>query len=77
MQSVMKKDGIYIVKGTIKLSRCDYTWIRFGAETKDGQFLFYANPVTTGCKTEHKFITFEEVKTCLEGCWKDDQRNSF
>ena len=75
--SVMEKDGIYRVKGTIKLSRCDYTWIRFGAETKDGRFLFYANPVTTGCKTEHKFITFEEVKTCLEGCWKDDQRNSF
>lgn len=40
MQLCHEKGRHLRVKGTIKLSRCDYTWIRFGAETKDGQFLF-------------------------------------
>lgn len=75
--SVTEQDGIYTVKGTVRLSRCDYTWIRFGAETKDGLFLFYANPITVGCRTEHKFVTFKEIKNYLEGHWKDDQRNPF
>ncbi len=75
--SVTEQDGIYTVKGTVRLSRCDYTWIRFGAETKDGLFLFYANPITVGCRIEHKFVAFKEIKNYLEGHWKDDQRNPF
>jgi len=66
---MMEEQGIYMVKGTISIQEEAYNWIRFGAETKDGQFLFYANPVTVGCKENHQFITFGEIK-------EYDQRNS-
>ena len=57
-----------MVKGTVAIQKETYNWIRFGAETKSGQFLFYANPVTVGYKKKHQFITFGEIKAY-------DQRN--
>ena len=37
--------------GHILLEAEDYQWVRFGAETQDGDFRFYANPITKGHKT--------------------------
>lgn len=64
----MEEQGVYMVKGTVAIQKETYNWIRFGAETKSGQFLFYANPVTVGYKKKHQFITFGEIKAY-------DQRN--
>ena len=67
---IQAKGGSYIAKGIIQIPASDYVWIRFGAETKDGQFLFYANPVTAGSRKKHQFHTFGEIKNYLEGHWK-------
>ncbi|MCK1202621.1 CehA/McbA family metallohydrolase [Streptococcus uberis] len=43
--------GLYRASGHILLEAEDYQWVRFGAETQDGDFRFYANPITKGHKT--------------------------
>lgn len=66
---IKKEDGSYSVSGTIEIEDNGYTWIRFGAEKKDGTFLFYGNPVTKGEK-EHRFHTFGEIRKYVEEKWK-------
>lgn len=41
-------EGHYQVSGKISLDQADYHWIRFGANTKEGDFRFYGNPITRG-----------------------------
>lgn len=65
-------EGIYKVSGEILLGEGEYTWIRFGAEKKDGAFLFYGNPITRG-ETEHRFHTFGEVKKYVEEKWESKE----
>ena len=73
---IVRFESGYMATGTIIPDTCEYTWIRFGAEKQNGEFLLYANPVTIGQKKEHQFHTFGEVKTYLEGYGKYDKRNS-
>ncbi|WP_245871525.1 hypothetical protein [Streptococcus penaeicida] len=44
----MDQDGNHQVAGKVSLNEVDYHWIRFGANTKDGDFRFYGNPITRG-----------------------------
>ena len=67
--NVEKAGGKYMVKGTVDVDNTGYQWIRFGAEKKDGTFLFYANPVTKGA-AEHKLHTFGQAKRKVEDKWK-------
>lgn len=65
-------EGAYKVSGEILLGEEEYTWIRFGAEKKDGTFLFYGNPITRG-EAEHRFHTFGEVKKYVEEKWESKE----
>lgn len=65
----VSENGEYIAEGTVNLTDESYQWIRFGAETKNGDFLFYGNPITKGTK-EHTFYKFGEIKEYLESIWK-------
>ena len=59
------EDG-WSVHGSIYLNKtARYHCIRFGAEGEQGEFLFYANPVTRG-RTEHRFVTYGDVMDELE-----------
>lgn len=56
--------GAWETSGIVKLSEETYQWIRFGAETRDGSFLFYGNAITRGSRRP-KFTTFGEAKAQL------------
>ncbi|WP_303974198.1 CehA/McbA family metallohydrolase, partial [Streptococcus merionis] len=58
--------GLYRVNGTIALNSDEYQWIRFGATTSEGDFRFYANPITKGRRSP-ELRTFGEVRRALEG----------
>ena len=51
--------------GCIDLPRDEYVCIRFGAETKDNEFMLYVNPITRG-KKEHNFITFGDARKAID-----------
>lgn len=73
MQAVTAEEGdIYKVKGTIIFYTVAYNWIRFGAEDEDGNFMFYANPITKGEKVP-SFQTFGEINDKLEQRWKSKE----
>ena len=63
------KDGSYDVSGEINIQDKEYTWIRFGAQKRDGGFLFYGNPITRG-KKQHQFKTFGQIRKYVEQQWK-------
>lgn len=57
----VQKDGWKQYNGTITFPVCQgYHWIRFGAETRKGTSIFYANPFTMGEK-EPDFMTFGDA----------------
>ena len=62
----VQQDGWRQYNGTITLSAQEsYHWIRFGAETRKGILLFYANPFTRGEK-KPELLTFEDASSHLE-----------
>lgn len=54
----------YRAQGKISFSQESYDWIRFGANTQDGDFRFYGNPITRGEKTT-SIKTFGQAKEKL------------
>lgn len=44
------REETWEIRGSISLKQEEYQWIRFGAEDAEGNFLFYANPITKGRK---------------------------
>ncbi|MDO5146460.1 MAG: CehA/McbA family metallohydrolase [Eubacteriales bacterium] len=69
---VSQGEDCWTAEGSISLSCEKYQWVRFGAESAQGAFLWYANPVSKGEK-EHRFHTFGEVKGYLEEQWKSKE----
>lgn len=62
----VQQDGWRQYNGTITLSAQEsYHWIRFGAETRKGILLFYANPFTRGEK-KPELLTFGDASSHLE-----------
>ena len=62
----VRKDGWRQYNGTITFSAQEtYHWIRFGAETRKGILLFYANPFTRGEK-KPELLTFGDASSHLE-----------
>lgn len=61
---VKQEDGCYIGGGRIGLPTDGYCVVRLGAESEQGEFLMYANPVTRGTRP-HELITFGDVKDRL------------
>ncbi len=62
----VQQDGWRQYNGTITLSTQEsYHWIRFGAETRKGILLFYANPFTRGEK-KPELLTFGDASSHLE-----------
>lgn len=60
-----RKDGWIRYNGTVTFSEEKaYHWIRFGAETRKGTLLFYANPFTLGEK-EPELVTFGDAAAQL------------
>lgn len=62
----------YKAKGNISFEDVSYNWIRFGAMDEEGNFMFYANPITKGEKTP-SFQTFGEINDKLEQRWKSKE----
>ena len=61
----VQQDGWRQYNGTITLdSQKGYHWIRFGAENRKGNLLFYANPFTKGEK-EPELLTFGDASSHL------------
>ena len=61
----VRKDGWRQYNGTITFSEQEaYHWVRFGAETRKGTLLFYANPFTKGEK-KHSIMTFGDAVSHL------------
>ena len=61
-----RQDGWFRYNGTVTFAgQGTYHWIRFGAETRKGTLLFYANPFTMGEK-EPELITFGDVVAQLK-----------
>lgn len=57
---VTGREDAWEVAGTVRLTEEAYQWIRFGAEAKDGGFLFYGNAITRGTGKQ-KLRTFGEA----------------
>lgn len=68
---VKKRGTHYMTVGTIRMD-AGYQWIRFGVETKEGEFLFYGNAVTRGTKT-HSYLNYEEIRKSLEKRWQSKE----
>lgn len=69
LQSVQTSDHSYTVQGLIHLQKKDWCCIRFGAETEDGRFLFFGNPMTKGSRT-HTYRTVGEAMEYVRKAWK-------
>lgn len=69
LQSVQTSGHSYTVQGLTHLQKKDWCCIRFGAETEDGSFLFFGNPMTKGSKT-HEFLTLGEAMEHVRKAWK-------
>ena len=57
---VTGREDAWEAAGTVRLTEEAYQWIRFGAEAKDGGFLFYGNAITRGTGKQ-KLRTFGEA----------------
>jgi len=66
---VKNEKSEYTVEGKIDFDDVPYNWIRFGAEDKNGNFIFYGNPITRGSK-EPWFKKYGEIKEKLEQRWR-------
>lgn len=62
---VGREDGKYTVQTVISLVQTPYEWLRFGAETAEGDFLFYGNPLTKG-KKKHQFHYFRDTEGYID-----------
>ena len=69
LQSVQTSNHSYTVQGLIHLQKKEWCCIRFGAETEDGSFLFYGNPMTKGSRTQ-SYRTVGEAMEHVRKAWK-------
>lgn len=69
LQSVKTSGHSYTVQGLIHLRKKSWCCVRFGAETMDGSFLFFGNPLTKG-RRAHRFMTTGEAMRYLKATWK-------
>lgn len=58
----------YTVQGTLHLEKDGWNCLRFGAETPDGEFLFYGNPMTKGEKVP-QYTTLGEAMRYIREEW--------
>lgn len=67
----MRYDGSrYEIHEIIKLEKKDYNWVRFGAETESGEFIFYGNAMVKGSK-KHSFNSFGDVSKYISKSFKN------
>lgn len=69
LQSVQTSGHSYTVQGLVHLQKKNWCCIRFGAETEDGSFLFFGNPMTKG-KKKHMFMTMGDAMEYVRQIWK-------
>lgn len=69
LQTVKTGEHTYTVQGTLHLHKKGWDCLRFGAETVDGEFLFFGNAMTKGEKVPH-YQTLGEAMRYIRDTWK-------
>ena len=69
LQTVKTGDHTYTVQGTLHLHKKGWDCLRFGAETTDGNFLFFGNAMTKGEK-QPQYVTLGDAMRKIRDTWK-------
>lgn len=71
-EKVEKTPEGYLAKGRVYFKDSEYDWVRFGANTKAGEFLFYGNALTRGSRNPES-QKYGEIRKKLEKRWESKE----